>query len=238
MPGNGKVFVSHTHEDNALCALLLKALDEWRIDYWFDTQRIEAGQDLSNRIQDAIAERDIFLRVCTAAVQRRPFWLNLEANAFRMLQAEDENAGLHGKRVFISLVLDRDYVLQPFERTVLYIEAIGKTPDLWLGELRRALGVASPSAATRCVPMPASFSQEPPRPPLSSEPSSVLPAKLVALGFTEHHDNGTHFILPPLCAVAGGPFWMGSDYQDDEASDDEKPRHAVDVPALSPSAHG
>lgn len=50
MPGNGKVFISHAHEDNAHCQPLLRLLDSWGVDYWFDTQRLDAGDDLSVRI--------------------------------------------------------------------------------------------------------------------------------------------------------------------------------------------
>lgn len=230
MPGNGKVFVSHSHEDNAVCAPLLTALRDWGVDYWFDLHRLDAGQDLSDRIQQAITERDIFIRVCTGAVQQRPFWLKLEANAFRMLQAQDENAGLHGKRVFISLVLDSAYSLQPFERTVLYIDATSKPPALWLEELRRALGVASAEAAPPSSGQ--SLPQWSPPPPGSS---GLLPPPLayLGLGYAERQYGDLSIILPPLCAVAGGPFWMGSEYQDGAAADSEKPRHAVDVPLFS-----
>lgn len=42
MVGNGKVFVSHTHDNNDRCLPLLAALDAWGIDNWFDTQRMIA----------------------------------------------------------------------------------------------------------------------------------------------------------------------------------------------------
>lgn len=139
MPGNGKVFISHSHDDNELCGPLIDALDSWGVDYWFDTDRLEAGQDLSDRIQSAIAERDIFIRVGTAAVLRRPYWVNLETNAFRALLAEDENEGRHGKRVLITLVMDTYYVLQPFEKAHLYVDAARQSQEVWLEAIHKAL---------------------------------------------------------------------------------------------------
>src|SRR5262249_55445017 len=83
MIGNGKVFISHSHEDTGRCEPLLAALHAWGVDYWFDTDRMDAGHDLSQRIQQALAARDIFIRVCSGSVQRRPYWVNLETGAFR-----------------------------------------------------------------------------------------------------------------------------------------------------------
>src|SRR5437868_15475203 len=113
MPGNGRVFVSHAHKDNELCAQLLVALDAWGIDYWFDTERIQPGNELSEHIQQALLEHDIFLRVCTSESQRS-FWVRLETETFRALQAKDESAGHKGKRTLINLVLDESFRPEPF----------------------------------------------------------------------------------------------------------------------------
>lgn len=152
MSGNGRVFISHSHDDKARCQPLLDALAQWGVDVWFDRERMNAGQDISQRVQDAIARRDIFIRVCSSAVRQRPYWVNLETNAFRMLQAEDESAGRHGKRRLISVVLDADYVLQPFEKTTLYVDAVHQPREAWLAELRRAVlpagGMPRPAQAS------------------------------------------------------------------------------------------
>lgn len=145
MRGNGKVFISHSHADNALCKPLVDALKSWGVDYWFDTERLEAGQALPDRIQAAIAERDTFIRVCTASVLRNPYWVNEETNAFRMLQAEDERAGRNGKRMLLSIIMDTYYVLQLFEKAHLYIDAARQPLDAWLQTLHRVLLPASAS---------------------------------------------------------------------------------------------
>ena len=143
MHGNGKVFISHAHDDNARCAPVLAALDAWGVDYWFDTRRLEAGDDLSQTIQRAIASRDIFLRICTPAAQRS-YWVKLETGAFRGLQARQHRAGGTAERVLINLILDSGYEPEPFDYAHLFIDASARPRQEWLEELRRALGVTAP----------------------------------------------------------------------------------------------
>lgn len=143
MAGNGKVFISHSHDDNARCAPLLAALDAWGVDYFFDTQGLGAGQQLNERIQQEINSRDIFLRICTAAVQRS-YWMSLEVNAFRGLQAAERKRG-RGRRVLINLILDGDYSREPFDNATLFIDGASRPRAVWLGELGRALGVSAPT---------------------------------------------------------------------------------------------
>lgn len=142
MHGNGKVFISHAHDDNQRCAPLLAALDAWGVDYWFDTRRLEGGDDLSQTIQRAIAARDVFLRICTPAAQRS-YWVKLETGAFRGLQARQHRAGGEPARVLINLILDAGYEPEPFDYAHLFIDASAKPQREWLDELRRALGVAA-----------------------------------------------------------------------------------------------
>ncbi|WIG59313.1 MAG: hypothetical protein OJF49_002060 [Ktedonobacterales bacterium] len=141
MRGNGHVFISHAHDDNDRCAPLLAALDAWGVDYWFDTNRLEAGDDLSHAIQRAIAERDIFLRICTPAAQRS-YWMRLEAGAFRGLQASEHSANGETYRVLINLILDPAYQPEPFDYAHLFIDTASKPRRIWLDDLRRALGIA------------------------------------------------------------------------------------------------
>lgn len=147
MVGNGKVFVSHSHDDNARCAPLLAALDAWGVDYFFDTQGLGAGQQLNERIQHEISSRDIFLRICTAAVQRS-FWMSLEVNAFRGLQAADRKRSRGNRRVLINLILDGDYSREPFDNATLFIDGASRPRAVWLGELGHALGVTAPTKSS------------------------------------------------------------------------------------------
>ncbi|HEX8032345.1 MAG TPA: PQQ-binding-like beta-propeller repeat protein, partial [Ktedonobacterales bacterium] len=145
MPGNNRVFISHSHDDNVRCAPLLAAMDAWGVDYWFDTEGgLSAGQHLTERVQQAMAERDVFLRICTGATQQS-FWMNLETNAFRGLIAEEQRKGHGSKRVLINLILSGDYTREPFDNATLFIDASSRPRQVWLGELARALGVSTPA---------------------------------------------------------------------------------------------
>jgi outer membrane protein assembly factor BamB len=143
MPGNGKVFVSHTHEDNERCIPLLAALDAWGVDYWFDTEQLAPGSQLSDRIQQGLAERDIFLRVCTAAAQQS-FWMDRELASVRGMRADARSRGLPDHRTIIFLILTPGYVVAPDEQADVVIDATGATRVVTLRRLRDALGVPAP----------------------------------------------------------------------------------------------
>jgi len=145
MMGNGKIFISHAHEDNLRCDALLAALTGMAADYWFDTERMDAGQNLTPQIQNAIAERDIFIRVCSA-VSQKSFWVMLETGAFRGLQAQDYKDGKIDQRVLINFIVDTNYMREPFDNAAIFIDATNTSPKEWSSELRRAiLGGQSPS---------------------------------------------------------------------------------------------
>jgi hypothetical protein len=145
--GNRKVFISHAHEDNAVCVPLLEALKAWGVDYWFDYESMSAGSSLSERIQHAITERDIFVRVCTRAAQRS-YWVKLETGAFRGLQAEEDKQESGTKRVLINLILDTNYVREPFDYAFVFIDAANRPAAAWQAELRPAIGI---DASTRML---------------------------------------------------------------------------------------
>lgn len=150
MAGNGRVFISHAHDDNDACQPLLIALDAWGVDYWFDTERLKPGNELEEHIQTAILERDIFIRVCSTASQTS-FWVRQETAAFRALQAKDEKSGHGDKRTLINVVLDEGFRPQPFDYATLFIKASGRSRRDWFRELRQALGptvVSSDDAVT------------------------------------------------------------------------------------------
>lgn len=153
MRGNGKVFVSHTHIDNERCEPLLAALDAWGVDYWFDREQLGAGQHLSERIQTAIAERTMLLRVCTGATLES-FWMTQEMSAFRGMQLEEQQHRQRTERLSVNLILDPAYKTgAPYaagvsERADVTIDVTGKPQTVWMNELRTALGVAVENKGT------------------------------------------------------------------------------------------
>ncbi len=141
MAGNGKVFISHTHADNARCEPLLAALDAWRVDYWYDSQQLDAGQQLSPRLQEAISQRDVLLRVCTVNTANS-YWMNLEQSAFRATQYQRRRGrGGSGARLSIDLVLDAAYTPGSAESADVVVSAVNKPQRVILAELATALGV-------------------------------------------------------------------------------------------------
>ncbi|HKT40070.1 MAG TPA: toll/interleukin-1 receptor domain-containing protein [Ktedonobacterales bacterium] len=137
MFGNGKVFISHTHEDNAACMPVLAALDAWQVDYWFDTAQLSAGLELLANIQRGLAGRDIFLRICTPAANVSP-WMAEEHKLARTLRAPNRR-----QRRMIDLIVKPGYVLSAEETHDLVIDTT-KLPQIeWLRQLREALEVPS-----------------------------------------------------------------------------------------------
>jgi outer membrane protein assembly factor BamB len=144
MAGNKRVFISHVHEDNARVAPLLAALDAWGVDYWFDTQQLGAGQHISERVQQALAQRDIFMLICTPATNAS-LWTSLELQAFRGLLERDRQSGRGEQRAVVFLILDPGYVRQPVGPHDIVVDASQSHPSVWFKELRQALGVKPPA---------------------------------------------------------------------------------------------
>ncbi|WIG60926.1 MAG: hypothetical protein OJF49_003674 [Ktedonobacterales bacterium] len=187
MPGNGKLFVSHASADIPRCQPLLALLQVWGVDFWFDAQQMSAGEDLTQRIQAAIRERDIFVRICTPAAQQS-YWVHLEASAARGLAA----ASPPGQRTFINLILDAAYQPEPFDHGSVVIDMVRQPKETWQRELRHALGV--PESARQHAPKERKARPAWPRTP----PSAPKRAALVPL-----------IALVLLIAVAGVAFASG-----------------------------
>jgi len=150
MTGNGKVFVSHTHADNARCEPLLAALDAWRVDYWYDAQQLDAGQQLSPRLQEAITQRDTLLRVCTVNTANS-YWMNLEQSAFRATQYQHRRGRGAVARRSVDLVLDAEYRPGSAESADVAVNAVNKPQRVVLAELAAALGVKQREARQGAV---------------------------------------------------------------------------------------
>jgi outer membrane protein assembly factor BamB len=140
MLGRGRVFISHSQEDAARCAPLLAALDAWGITYVFEGQHKGDDLQLSDRTQAAISDASVFLRICTNAI-KRSYWMSLESGAFLGLQSDDHRQGRGEARTLINLILDRDYTVEPFDRSGIVIDATKEQPGVWVNRLREALGL-------------------------------------------------------------------------------------------------
>ncbi len=214
MFGNGQIIISHTHEDNQRCQPLLAALDAWQINYWFDVQELDAGQRFSDRIQQALEQRDIFVRVTTPAAERS-FWMDRELRAVRGLRA----AFPEHPRLIIHLVLagDASQVSPTAGPGEVVIDATRTPRSLWMHELRQALGtvvgrrvsrrtaiaagaasvvaVATTAVAAKIFLSPAQAAANPFHPDAVPHPASLEPGALVvrwqySIGFDAPAEDG------------------------------------------------
>jgi outer membrane protein assembly factor BamB len=181
MFGNGRIFISHTHEDNQRCQPLLAALDAWQVTYWFDLQELDAGQRFSDRIQQALDQSDIFLRISTPAAGRS-FWMDRELRAARGLTS----AFADHPRLIIHLVLAANSGMGPVDAgpREIVIDATSGPRTLWLKELRQALGIGAPRRVSRRTAIAAGVAS------VAAAASTALAAKV--------------FLSPP--SVTANPF--------------------------------
>lgn len=136
---NGKVYISHAPDDVVRCTPIVQALKDRNINCWFETKRYEAGPRLSERTMRAVAERDIFLRVCTPAAQHS-VQMKLETETYRRLQSADRERGDAGKRLIVNVILDSAYVREPGDASDLTIDATNKPLSAWIVALYREAG--------------------------------------------------------------------------------------------------
>lgn len=139
MAGSAKIYISHAREDAARCAALLKWLDAWGVEYWFEARTDDIGQ-LTQNTQTALAECAVFLRICTPPANRS-YWMSLELGAFLSLQAEEQRRGVQSSRSLVSLILDPAYQRQPFDHSGAIVDATDKPQTAWLADLRAAFGM-------------------------------------------------------------------------------------------------
>jgi outer membrane protein assembly factor BamB len=140
MPGNGKVFVSYAPEDAQVCLPLFAALDAWEVDYHAAPAALDPAQQIPPAVQRDIAERDVYIRVCSPAAQHSVA-MNLQVSVFRAMQAGERQRSRRANRALINLILVPGYVREPFDNATLFIDGTNRPRQDWLNELGRALGV-------------------------------------------------------------------------------------------------
>jgi outer membrane protein assembly factor BamB len=139
MPGNGKVFVSYAPEDTQFCLPLFAALDAWEVDYHAAPAALDPAQQIPPAVQRDIAERDVYIRVCSPAAQHSVA-MNLQVSVFRAMQAGERQRSRRANRALINLILVPGYVREPFDNATIFIDATNRPRQDWLNELGRAVG--------------------------------------------------------------------------------------------------
>ena len=136
---NGKVYISHTREDEGRYASLVAKLTQKQIDCWSTLSPEDSDSQLSKKTQEEIVGRDVFLRICTPAAARS-VRMQLEAWTFGATQALDAQNGTPNQHIRIDLVMDTAYTPEPAQPTYLTIDAITRPMNDWLVVLYREMG--------------------------------------------------------------------------------------------------
>jgi hypothetical protein len=146
MSGNGKVFISHAHGDEAPLRTLLAALKRWGVDHWLDATDMHVGQVFSEHIVRALSERDVFVHLSTPAAQHSA-WMEREWWIFWALRVLETQQSGQSHRELINIVFpgsEPDIEMAKY----LFIDARDRAdpsralPNIvWLDALRRALSL-------------------------------------------------------------------------------------------------
>ncbi len=60
-----RIFLSHSHKDNAWCDEFVNELSKYDVDIWYDRQSLDAGARWVRTIGEELANRDLFLIILT-----------------------------------------------------------------------------------------------------------------------------------------------------------------------------
>jgi len=149
---NGKVFISHTPEDEELYAPLVARLNEKQIDYWTTIPPGDSDTQLSPQTLQEIAGRDVFLRICTPTAARSAR-MRQEATAFHATAQKDIQNGTPNQHIIIDLVMDPAYISDPADNAYLTIDTTTRPMNDWLVVLYSEMGSmqATPTMSRRTL---------------------------------------------------------------------------------------
>lgn len=256
-----RIFVSHSHEDDAFCLRLIgdlrARLGEDAV--WYDTSGgLHGGDDWWDRIVQEITARPLFLVVLSPHADASK-WVQQEMGiAFR--QHVESGKQLLPVRIAPSprradWAAIHEFDFQAYIQPERYAAALTDLLGVFGAESNAPNFLFSSAAPVGSAPVTVSSETGPPttgRPqeqataaaathekhPALGPSRESFPERLQHLGFMYRylHDPDTGrlalVVLPPLCPVPAGPFLMGSDpKQDGQAYDDEKPQITMDLPA-------
>ena len=202
-----KIFVSHSHKDDAFTERLVADLRQAGADAWMDKTDLGAG-DFQDRISKALYDCEWFVLVLTKDALESN-WVRQEVNVANILKQSEQIRDL----IFIQAGPLEHREMPAFWRVFNIFDA---TTDYDSARDRTLKAVRlSPSI----IPLP----------PIAPE---HFPQQLASLGFVGKtvvvNGEPTEYIVPPLCDVAAGPFLMGYDERSITLGYDER---SITLPA-------
>ncbi len=138
------VYVSFAPEDARDGDIVTAALDAWEVTYAQSPRHLGADDHLSDQQQAALRQCEVCLRLCSFATADSAL-MSAELRYFTELQAEDQHQRRRRQRALVNIILDTRYIRETFDKATLFIDTSQKTRALWLDELARAIGVATPA---------------------------------------------------------------------------------------------
>lgn len=72
LPTSPRVFLSYSHQDSAVAHLLATKLKEAGMKVWLDADQIGAGDNILEKIEQAINESDTFVMLLSEAIRENP----------------------------------------------------------------------------------------------------------------------------------------------------------------------
>jgi formylglycine-generating enzyme required for sulfatase activity len=243
-----RVFVSHSHKDNAFTERLVNDLRQAGANAWMDRDDLGAG-NFQQRIDEALANCEWFILILTKDALDSP-WVQEEVYAAKRLKNQSKIRNL----IFIQAesLGHRELpatwgVFNIFDATQDYASArdrilkevglppLTMIPPTWSvgdeerGFLGQQATIEQANQLIRHIP-----EQQSQAPHQAEIDPAHFPKRLADLGFTAHYNNGVEYILPPLCRVPAGPFLMGSDPKRDKSTNpDEEPQRSVTLPVYN-----
>jgi len=212
-------FVSHAHADNAQCARIAELLRAKGIDLWIDLTNLQTGHALTAEITRSLVRRQAFVLLVTPAADASP-WVGNELDTYLAYSLDRSMWTVGGQQRLIIPVRLSPVTIQPdaevsnwakvFGRK--WIDGVGKPDEVVANEIAVALQTS-----------------------VSDWEEIGIHARLYHLGFRgwRVRATGVEFILPPTCDVSEGSFLMGSDMEDEEAFDNEKPQYRIPLGAFA-----
>lgn len=216
-----RIFVSHSHHDNAFCRDYVNGLRERGFDVWYDEHSLGWGA-LRSTVERELPLCQHFAAILSPTAVASE-WVNAEIDAALELL---KDGTLQTLTFVIAAPCNVPLLLRRWKR----IEGIGGSPiSVAEAVARTATIVAAPSSTppNQAPLYAASATQE-----TFQMSRDHFPERLEQLGFVAKQANGVEYILPPLCDVSTGPFLMGSDPSRDPVAyedwaNDERPQHKV-----------